>query len=106
MSFREFTMIDVREVLRRWQAGHPRNEARRDRAARLARDRGVSVAQLCLGYLRAQPLDVRPIVAASTPERLQTLLAAPPLALTPDELAWLDDGGPGGPSTPTDPARQ
>ena len=33
MSFREFTMIDVREVLRRWQAGQGARQMAREGVA-------------------------------------------------------------------------
>ncbi len=79
------------EAQRRAYEG-PANVARRDRLVALARERGVSAAQLALAYLLQQPLDVYPIVAARSPSRLGELLQAARIQLSAEDLSWLDTG--------------
>jgi aryl-alcohol dehydrogenase-like predicted oxidoreductase len=76
------------------------NRERRDRAKALAREHGVALAQIALAYLLAQPMDVHPIVAASTPEKLRVLFGTR-LELSAAELAWLEGGAPPSPKAGT-----
>lgn len=71
----------------------PANRARRERAARLARARGRSAAQIALAYLFEQPFPVAAVVATATPERMKENLAAADLSLSTAEVAWLESGG-------------
>ncbi|HMJ10051.1 MAG TPA: aldo/keto reductase [Polyangiaceae bacterium] len=68
------------------------NDARRERLATLARERGVIAAGLALAYALAQPMDVHPIVAARSPEKLRALLEASRIELSPEERTWLESG--------------
>lgn len=68
----------------------PANAKRRERLHELAARRGVSAEQLSLAYLLCQDMNVIPVVAASTPERIRALLAAPGVALSIEERDWLD----------------
>jgi aryl-alcohol dehydrogenase-like predicted oxidoreductase len=65
------------------------NLARRKRAFELAEKHGVTPAAVALAYARAQPFVVHPIVGASSPAHLRTLLRAARLTLTAEEIASL-----------------
>ena len=58
--------------------------------AAVADGRGVSMAQVALAWVLAQPGITSAIVGASSLEQLDDNLAAAALELTPDELAALD----------------
>ena len=62
-----------------------------ERAADLARRRGVSPAQIALAWLLAKPGVTAPIVGASKPHHLEEAVAALDLALLPDEMAFLEE---------------
>jgi aryl-alcohol dehydrogenase-like predicted oxidoreductase len=66
------------------------NVRRRERAQTLAKQRGLPLADIALAYVRGHGMKVHPIVAASTPERITSLLRATEVKLSPDEIAWLD----------------
>jgi aryl-alcohol dehydrogenase-like predicted oxidoreductase len=68
----------------------PANAKRRERLRELAARRGVSAEQLALAYLLHQEMNVIPVVAASTPDRIRELLAAPNVTLSMEERDWLD----------------
>jgi len=81
MSFRELTMIDVREVLRRWQSGQSaRQIARSEIADRKTAGRYIEAALGC-GLTKeseltdgvvaevTQRVQARPLVAPSEPRR-------------------------------------
>jgi aryl-alcohol dehydrogenase-like predicted oxidoreductase len=70
----------------------PENEARRDRAERLARRHGCSAAQIALAYVYRQPFRVFAVVAANAREKMLRNLEATRLKLAPDEIRWLEDG--------------
>lgn len=72
--------------------GYEVNYQRLDRAQALAQQLGVSAAQIALAYVLCQPLPVFPIVGCRTPAEFADNLHATALALTPDQLAWLDTG--------------
>jgi aryl-alcohol dehydrogenase-like predicted oxidoreductase len=70
---------------------HEVNFQRLDRATELAAEKGVSVPQIALAYVLAQPeLDLFPIVGAANADEIAANVAALEIALTADELAWLD----------------
>ena len=62
-----------------------------DRAADLARRRGVSSAQIALAWLLAKPAVTAPIVGASKPHHLEEAVAALDVALGPDEMTFLEE---------------
>ena len=79
---------------------HEVNFRRLDRAEALARQKGVPVPRLALAYALSQPMEVYALVGAASGAEFQENLGALDLALTPQELAWLDlraeRAGPGG----------
>jgi aryl-alcohol dehydrogenase-like predicted oxidoreductase len=66
------------------------NSLRRERALVIAKERGVPLAQVALAYVRGSSMKVHPIVAASSPERIRSLVQATTMQLSPAEIAWLD----------------
>lgn len=72
----------------------PRNAARRERARQLADELDCTPAQVALAYLICQPFPVVPIVGTFTHAHLLEAIAAPQIALTAQQVAWLRDGEP------------
>lgn len=70
----------------------PANLARRERAERLARERGVTAAQIALAYVLCQPFPAFAIAATRTVENMKKNLEAAEIRLTPQELRWLESG--------------
>jgi aryl-alcohol dehydrogenase-like predicted oxidoreductase len=66
------------------------NLARLTRAGRLAQEKGAPVAQIALAYLLRQPLTVFPLVGAVSGEEYRQNAGALEVALTPQEMDWLD----------------
>ena len=62
-----------------------------DRVVEVARERGVSPAQVALAWLLAQPGVTAPIVGASKPAHLAEALAALELKLTAEEMRRLEE---------------
>ena len=62
-----------------------------DRAAELAKRRGVSPAQIALAWLLAKPGVTAPIVGASKPHHLDEAIAAVDLTLDANELTFLEE---------------
>jgi 1-deoxyxylulose-5-phosphate synthase len=62
-----------------------------DRAAEVARTRGVSSAQVALAWLLHKPGVTAPIVGATRVEHLEDALAAEQLSLSQDEIAQLEE---------------
>ena len=56
------------------------NQARLVRLQEIALESGLSITQVVLGYLRAQPFVTIPIVGSRTPEQLADTLAQPTFA--------------------------
>ena len=72
----------------------PANEARRLRARELAEELGTSPAAVALSYVLNQPPHVLALVGTRSQAHLEEALSACRLRLTPDQLSWLEDGGP------------
>lgn len=68
------------------------NRARLARAQSLARDLGVSLAGIVLGYLQSQPFVTVPIIGCRTLDQLDDSLAADGVRLTPGQLTFLESG--------------
>ena len=66
------------------------NFARLERAEHLAADKGLSLPQVALTYVLSQPLNIFALVGCRTPDEFEQNVAALPVKLTPDELAWLE----------------
>ncbi len=75
-------------------ARHPlaENQARLARAQSLARDLGVSLTGIVLGYLQSQPFTTIPIIGCRTLDQLQDSLAGDGVRLSPEQLAFLEGG--------------
>ncbi len=58
--------------------------------ADIARQRGVSRAQIALAWLRRNPVVAAPLVGASTPAQLTEAVASLEIELTDEEAAWLE----------------
>ena len=68
------------------------NFGRLDRAGVLAREKGLTVPQVALIYVLAQPLEIFALVGCNTSEEFSANVEAGALVLTPEELAWLENG--------------
>jgi aryl-alcohol dehydrogenase-like predicted oxidoreductase len=68
------------------------NFGRLDRAAVLAREKGLTVPQVALAYALDQPLDIFALVGCNTGEEFRANVEAGAVELTPEELAWLENG--------------
>ena len=68
------------------------NFGRLDRAGVLAREKGLTVPQVALTYVLAQPLEIFALVGCNTGEEFRANVEAGALVLTPEELAWLENG--------------
>ena len=61
-----------------------------DAMREIAQAKQVSVARIALSWLLHQPVVTSVIIGAKTPEQLADNLAAPEVALSAEELAWLN----------------
>ncbi len=84
------TRDDVIEPCSRQAFCYPENFERLDRAAELAREKGLTVPQVALAYVLDYPLNTFPLVGPCTPAEFRENLAALGVGLTPAELQWLD----------------
>jgi aryl-alcohol dehydrogenase-like predicted oxidoreductase len=66
------------------------NFRRLDRAQELANEKGVSVPQMALAYVMNAPLNIFALIGCRTSEEFQANLEATTIALTPEEMAWLE----------------
>lgn len=62
----------------------------------IAASKGASVAQLAIAWVAAQGDDIVPLVGARRRDRLSEALGALDLALTPDDLAAIEQAVPKG----------
>lgn len=69
---------------------HACNFDRLDRTQQLAREKGVSVAQIAMAYVLHTPLNLFALVGAATPEEIRANVEATALTLTAGEMAWLN----------------
>jgi aryl-alcohol dehydrogenase-like predicted oxidoreductase len=68
------------------------NFGRLDRAGVLAREKGLTVPQVALAYALDQPLEVFALVGCNTGEQFRANVEAGAVVLTPEEIAWLENG--------------
>jgi len=68
----------------------PDNRVRRRRAQELAADLGVGAGHIATAYVLNQPFPSYAVIGPRTVAQLEDTLAAADLALTPEQLAWLD----------------
>ncbi len=76
------------ELVRCWYGEG--NFRRRDRAAELGARRGKSANQVALAYCLHQDFPVLPLIGPLTLEELEDSLQALDIALTPEEVRWLE----------------
>ncbi|NLF00941.1 MAG: aldo/keto reductase [Anaerolineales bacterium] len=69
---------------------HEVNFQRLERAAQLARERGVSVPQIATAFILGSEMDVFPLVGAASGEEFADTMRAFEVRLTTRERAWLD----------------
>ena len=79
---------DNEELVRVWYS--EKNFGRRDRAIELANRLGKSPIHVALAYVLAQPFPSVPLIGPRTLGELDDSLRALDIALSPDELEWLD----------------
>jgi 1-deoxyxylulose-5-phosphate synthase len=70
--------------------GSEENWQRAERAQELGQERGLSMAQVALAYVLNQDFDVFPLVASYSREECEANAAALDVALSVEEMAWLD----------------
>ncbi len=68
------------------------NQRRFERAQRLAGERSLTVTQVALGYLMAQPFPTIPIVGCKRMDHLLDSLKAAEARLTQEEVRYLEGG--------------
>ncbi|TIX70422.1 MAG: aldo/keto reductase, partial [Mesorhizobium sp.] len=78
------------ELVRVWYS--EKNFGRRDRAIELANRLGKSPIHVALAYVLAQPFPSVPLIGPRTLDELDDSLQALDIALSPDDIAWLDGG--------------
>lgn len=81
---------DNEELVRVWYS--EKNFGRRDRAIELARKLGKSPIHVALAYVLAQPFPSVPLIGPRTLDELEDSLKALDIKLTPEDVAWLDEG--------------
>ena len=81
---------DNEELVRVWYS--EKNFGRRDRAIELARKLGKSPIHVALAYVLAQPFPSVPLIGPRTLDELEDSLKALDVKLTPEDVAWLDEG--------------
>lgn len=81
---------DNEELVRVWYS--EKNFGRRDRAIELAQRLGKSPIHVALAYVLAQPFPSVPLIGPRTLDELEDSLKALDIALSPEDVAWLDSG--------------
>ncbi|UVK40360.1 aldo/keto reductase [Mesorhizobium sp. AR10] len=81
---------DNEELVRVWYS--EKNFGRRDRAIELANSLGKAPIHVALAYVLAQPFPSTPLIGPRTLGELEDSLQALDIALSPDQLEWLDSG--------------
>ena len=69
---------------------HDINFTRLERTAILAKEKGVTIAQIGLAYAMTGELDVYPIIGAANIEEIESSIAALDIKLTAAERSWID----------------
>ncbi|QQR40908.1 aldo/keto reductase [Devosia rhizoryzae] len=81
---------DNQELVRVWY--NEQNFGRRDRAIELARQLGHSPIHVALAYVLAQPFPSVPLIGPRRLVELEDSLKAFEIQLTPEQVAWLEQG--------------
>lgn len=82
--------IDYRPGLVMRCYAYEQNFQRLDRVREMAKERGVTVPQIALAYVMNQPLNIFALVFCANRAEYQANNDALSIALTPQEMAWLD----------------
>jgi aryl-alcohol dehydrogenase-like predicted oxidoreductase len=61
-----------------------------ERAEQLAKEKGVTAAQIALAFVMNQPMNMYAVVGPHGIQKFKENIAAAELKLTPQELEWLD----------------
>jgi aryl-alcohol dehydrogenase-like predicted oxidoreductase len=69
---------------------YPDNFTRMERAAELAKAKGLTVPQVCMAYTMSGNLDVMPIIGARNHEELMSTLSTLEIKLSKAECDWID----------------
>ena len=69
---------------------YPDNFTRIERAAELAKYRGLTVPQIAMAYTMAGDLDVLPIIGAANKEELLSTISTLDIELSKAECDWID----------------
>ena len=77
-------------LVRSWYSDE--NFARKERAAKLGRERGFNANQVALAYCLHQDFNLVPAIGPLVPTELEDSLGALKLRLTPAEVEWLRNG--------------
>jgi len=85
-----FAGTDDPDVTRAYDNAISRN--RKARAETMAAERGVSTPQIAMAWVLNQPFPAFALAGLRTPEQVRDTLASLAIDLTPDELAWLENG--------------
>lgn len=78
------------ELERTWFSAE--NFARRERAGKLARDRGVQMIEVALAYVASQPFECFPLIGPRVLAETRSCMRALEIPLNPEELHWLEHG--------------
>ena len=70
--------------------GTEENFRRLDRAARMGKEKGLTVPQVAIAYVMSQPLNLFPIIASASAEEFKANRDATDLSMTSEEVAWLN----------------
>jgi aryl-alcohol dehydrogenase-like predicted oxidoreductase len=68
----------------------PQNRARLERIRQITAQTGLSITQIVIGYLRAQPFTTVPIAGPKSLKQLSDCLTAAETLLTPEQVAFLE----------------
>ncbi|SEQ56606.1 Predicted dehydrogenase [Devosia sp. YR412] len=82
--------LDNEELVRCWY--NDKNFARRDRAIELAKQLGHNPIHIALAWVLTQEFPSIPLIGPRTLGELDDSLKAFEIQLTPDQVAWLDNG--------------
>jgi aryl-alcohol dehydrogenase-like predicted oxidoreductase len=86
---------EIRSRMPRFSAENfPRNRAVIEALSKIARARGVTVAQLGFAWLRSRGDDIVPLIGARRRDQLTEALAGLTIVLTQDELAAIEQAAP------------
>lgn len=82
--------LDNEELVRVWYS--EKNFGRRDRTIELANKLGKSPIHVALAYVQAQPFPIIPLIGPRTVQELEDSIKAFGISLSPQDIAWLENG--------------